>query len=88
MKLTSHKSCGPESIILIVLLSLSLNACMKASASPVLPRDQSLPLFKPHTATFICVAEATKLPPIDAIWMSRTAMRWKPGVSIRERACM
>src|SRR5471030_3566826 len=66
MKLTSHKSCGPESIILMVLLSLSLNACMKASALPVLPRNQSLPLFKPHTVTFICVVEATMLPLIDA----------------------
>ncbi|MDB5908022.1 MAG: hypothetical protein JWP34_2136 [Massilia sp.] len=30
------------------------------------PRNQSLPLFEPHVATFACEVEATKVPPIDA----------------------
>ncbi|MDB5908542.1 MAG: hypothetical protein JWP34_2656, partial [Massilia sp.] len=30
------------------------------------PRNQSLPLFEPHTPTFACEVEATKVPPIDA----------------------
>jgi len=54
-------------LALIILLFFPLMACkMKINSSVVLPRNQSLPLFKPHTATFICVVEATKLPPIDA----------------------
>ena len=32
----------------------------------VLPRNQSLPLFNPHVADFICETEASKVPPIDA----------------------
>ena len=32
----------------------------------ILPRNQSLPLFNPHVADFICEIEASKVPPIDA----------------------
>ena len=32
----------------------------------MLPRNQSLPLFNPHVADFICEIEASKVPPIDA----------------------
>ena len=50
---------------LAVLLCAPLIAC-KMPNDKVLPRNQSLPLFNPHVADFICEIEASKVPPIDA----------------------
>lgn len=52
-------------VVLAVLLFTSLVAC-KMPNDKVLPRNQSLPLFNPHVADFICETEASKVPPIDA----------------------
>ena len=52
--------------ILAVLLSFTLGACkMQNEPKDVLPRNQSLPLFNPHVSDFICVVEASKVPPVD-----------------------
>ena len=53
------------------LASLIFLCCLLACKIPddtkeVLPRNQSLPLFNPHVADFICETEASKVPPIDA----------------------
>jgi hypothetical protein len=49
------------------LLCVTLIACqMTNDSTTVQPRNQSLPLFKPHVAEFACEVEATKVPPIDA----------------------
>src|SRR5471032_2187042 len=50
---------------LAVFLFVPLIAC-KMPNDKVLPRNQSLPLFNPHIADFICEIEASKVPPIDA----------------------
>src|SRR5450830_1039062 len=47
------------------LCCISLLAC-KIPDDKVLPRKQSLLLFNPHVADFICETEASKVPPIDA----------------------
>ncbi|WP_139144026.1 sel1 repeat family protein [Janthinobacterium sp. HH103] len=52
-------------VALAVLLFAPLIAC-KMPNDKVLPRNQSLPLFNPHVADFICETEANKVPPIDA----------------------
>src|SRR5471032_3592129 len=79
----------PACLALILLLSTPLIACkMTTNALPVLPRNQSLPLFKPHTATFICVAEATKLPPIDAqadAWFLEARELEDPAIYVDDR---
>ncbi|NHQ91479.1 tetratricopeptide repeat protein [Janthinobacterium lividum] len=51
--------------ILAVFLIFTLGAC-KMSNDKVLPRNQTLPLFNPHVADFVCETEASKVPPIDA----------------------
>ena len=53
------------SIISILLLSLSLTGCkMTKSADELLPRNQKLPIFDPHVASYTC-SPAT-LPSLDA----------------------
>jgi hypothetical protein len=53
---------------LAALLFTSLLACKMTNdtLTTVLPRNQDLPLFKPHIPTFICAVEASKVPPVDA----------------------
>lgn len=52
---------------LAVMLCIPLLACkMTNDPMNLLPRNQSLPLFKPHVPDFGCEVEATKVPPIDA----------------------
>ncbi|MDP3670462.1 MAG: tetratricopeptide repeat protein [Telluria sp.] len=52
-------------VALAILLCIPLLACKMTNATNALPRNQSLPLFKPHTPDFVCHVEATKVPPID-----------------------
>ncbi|MGK5023871.1 tetratricopeptide repeat protein [Janthinobacterium sp. RB2R34] len=67
MKKYKNSAFLPSSFILTVFLNISLIACkMPNDKKEVLPRNQSLPLFNPHVADFICEIEASKVPPIDA----------------------
>ena len=53
--------------VVAALFLVSLTACkMPNDKKEILPRNQSLPLFNPHVADFICEIEASKVPPIDA----------------------
>src|SRR5471032_3104173 len=72
-------------VSLIFLCCISLLAC-KIPDDKVLPRNQSLPLFNPHVADFICENEASKVPPIDAQaedWFFDTAITRAIHLDIR-----
>jgi hypothetical protein len=52
---------------LSILAFLALIGCKMTSTSEhERPRDQSLRLFEPHVADFVCEVESRKVPPIDA----------------------
>jgi hypothetical protein len=53
----------PLAICAGLLLSFTFSACKMNSD---LPRNEDLPLFKPHHTDFTCQIEAGKVPPIDA----------------------
>jgi hypothetical protein len=59
---------APRSLLAIAgFLCLLIGGCkMTNNAKEILPRNQSLPLFRPHMTTFRCEVEADKVPPIDA----------------------
>ena len=72
-----------------VILSFSLGACkMSNDTKEVLPRNQSLPLFNPHVADFICETEASKVPPIDAQaedWFLEARAMEDPEIFVEDR---
>src|SRR5471032_1570496 len=75
------------SVLLAVLLFISLLAC-KIPDDKVLPRNQSLPLFNPHVADFICENEASKVPPIDAQaedWFLEARALEDPEIFVEDR---
>ena len=72
---------------LIFLFCISLLAC-KIPDDKVLPRNQSLPLFNPHVADFICEIEASKVPPIDAQaedWFLEARALEDPEIFVEDR---
>src|SRR5471030_2350392 len=72
---------------IIFLCCISLLAC-KIPDDKVLPRKQSLPLFNPHVADFICEVEATKVPPIDAqadVWFHEARALDNPEIYYGDR---
>ncbi|MGK5068546.1 tetratricopeptide repeat protein [Janthinobacterium sp. RT4P48] len=74
-------------VVLAVLLFTSLVAC-KMPNDKVLPRNQSLPLFNPHVADFICETEASKVPPIDAQaedWFLQARALEDPEIFVEDR---
>ena len=53
-----------------------------------LPRNQSLPLFNPHVADFICEIEAKKVPPIDVQaedWFLEARAMEDPEIAVEDR---
>ena len=76
-------------VVLAVLLFISLIACeMPNDKKEVLPRNQSLPLFNPHVADFICETEASKVPPIDAQaedWFLEARALEDPEIFVEDR---
>src|SRR5471032_2013385 len=73
--------------VLLVLLCISLFSC-KMPNDKVLPRNQSLPLFNPHVADFICEIEASKVPPIDAQaedWFLEARAMEDPEIFVEDR---
>ena len=71
--------------MLIVLCCLL--AC-KMPDDKVWPRNQSLPLFNPHVADFICEIEASKVPPIDAQaedWFLEARAMEDPEIFVEDR---
>src|SRR5471032_2109355 len=89
MRESSTNSSQFRFISLVILLCTSLMACkMTTKSSDVLPRNQSLPLFKPHVAGFICEVEATKVPPIDAqadVWFHEARALDNPEIYYGDR---
>lgn len=79
----------PACLVLILLLSVPLIGCkMKANAAPVLPRNLSLPLFRPHMPDFICEIEASQVPPIDAqadAWFLEARALEDPEIYVDDR---
>src|SRR5450830_964631 len=74
-------------VSLIFLCCISLLAC-KIPDDKVLPRNQSLPLFNPHVADFICENEASKVPPIDAQaedWFLEARALEDPEIFVEDR---
>ncbi|WP_152988698.1 tetratricopeptide repeat protein [Janthinobacterium sp. Ant5-2-1] len=75
--------------ILAVFLIFTLGACkMSNDTKEVLPRNQSLPLFNPHVADFICEAEASKVPSIDAQaedWFLEARAMEDPEIFVEDR---
>jgi uncharacterized protein len=75
--------------ILAVFLNISLIACkMPNDKKEVLPRNQSLLLFNPHVADFICEIEASKVPPIDAQaedWFLEARAMEDPEIFVEDR---
>ncbi|WP_374198635.1 tetratricopeptide repeat protein [Janthinobacterium sp. UMAB-56] len=75
------------------LASLIFLCCLLACKMPndtkeVLPRNQSLPLFNPHVADFICEIEASKVPPIDAQaedWFLEARAMEDPEIFVEDR---
>ncbi|WP_100427751.1 tetratricopeptide repeat protein [Janthinobacterium sp. 67] len=73
------------------LASLIVLCCLLACKMPddkVLPRNQSLPLFNPHVADFICETEASKVPPIDAQaedWFLEARAMEDPEIFVEDR---
>jgi len=71
--------------------SLVFLCCLLACKMPddkVLPRNQSLPLFNPHVSDFICEAEASKVPPIDAQaedWFLEARALEDPEIFVEDR---
>jgi hypothetical protein len=64
-----RKSSTPrvELQLFLTLIFLTLTGCKMTSATEqVRPRDQTLRLFEPHMADFVCQIEAQTVPPIDA----------------------
>src|SRR5471030_3371467 len=85
----SKKSIGFSYLPLCVLavLFFPLIAC-KMPNDKVPPRNQSLPLFNPHVADFICEVEATKVPPIDAqadAWFNKARALDNPEIYYGDR---
>ena len=61
---------------------------MSNDTKEVLPRNQSLPLFNPHVADFICETEASKVPPIDAQaedWFLEARALEDPEIFVEDR---
>lgn len=75
--------------ILAVFLIFTLGACkMSNDTKEVLPRNQSLPLFNPHVADFICETEASKVPLIDAQaenWFLEARAMEDPEIFVEDR---
>jgi len=73
------------------LASLIVLCCLLACKMPndkVLPRNQSLPLFNPHVADFICETEASKVPSIDAQaedWFLEARALEDPEIFVEDR---
>ena len=73
------------------LASLIFLCCLLACKVPddkVWPRNQSLPLFNPHVADFICEIEASKVPPIDAQaedWFLEARALEDPEIFVEDR---
>ena len=73
------------------LASLIVLCCLLACKMPddkVLPRNQSLLLFNPHVADFICEIEASKVPPIDAQaedWFLEARAMEDPEIFVEDR---
>src|SRR5476649_1378381 len=85
----SKKSTGFSYLPLCVLavLFFPLIAC-KMPNDKVPPRNQSLPLFNPHVADFICEIEASKVPPIDAQaedWFLEARAMEDPEIFVEDR---
>lgn len=89
MQKISPDSSRSGSAALALFLCLSLTACKMTNKTPdVLPRNQSLPLFKPHVASFICEVEATKVPSIDAqadVWFHEARALDNPEIYYGDR---
>src|SRR5450830_1740267 len=74
-------------LVLLVILCISLFSC-KMPNDKVLPRNQSLPLFNPHVADFICEIEASKVPPIVAQaedWFLEARAMEDPEIFVEDR---
>ncbi|PKV45004.1 hypothetical protein CLU92_2367 [Janthinobacterium sp. 61] len=73
------------------LASLVFLCCLLACKVPgdkVWPRNQSLPLFNPHVADFICETESSKVPPIDAQaedWFLEARAMEDPEIFVEDR---
>ena len=73
------------------LASLVFLCCLLACKVPddkVWPCNQSLPLFNPHVADFICEIEASKVPPIDAQaedWFLESRAMEDPEIFVEDR---
>ena len=73
------------------LASLIFLCCLLACKMPdekVWPRNQSLPLFNPHVADFICETEASKVPPVDAQaedWFLEARALEDPEIFVEDR---
>lgn len=74
-------------IALILAFLLSLSACkMTDSTDNVLPRNQKLPLFDPHVASYTCAP--AQLAPFDAqanAWFQETRTLESPEIFIDDR---
>jgi len=74
---------------LAAIVFTSLFACKSANdMNNLLPRSQTLPVFNPRVTTFVCEAEATKVPPIDAqaeAWFQEALALEDPEIYIDDR---
>lgn len=73
-------------ISLITIVSFFLTACKMKTSSEELPRNQKIPLFDPHVASYIC--SPTKLPILDAqadAWFQEARALESPEIYVDDR---